>query len=70
MKDQIQNEFTEKLRAVFEQLPPELWCCSALVLLEAAKDVCVEYYDKGWELMRARWDELIKTITSQYDEDD
>lgn len=68
------NEIREKLRAglreTFESMPPEMWCAVSVIMFAEVKDLCVEYYEKGLEELRKRWDSLLEFIGMQRSEEE
>lgn len=70
MADEIREKLREGLRETFESLPPEMWCAMSVMLFKEVKELCLEYYEKGLEELRKRWDDLLEFIADRLDEED
>ena len=70
MGDEIRENLKEGLRKTFENMPPEMWCGVSAMLLAETKNICVEYYERGQEELRKRWELLLEFICNKVREED
>lgn len=64
LKEQCKNE----LRNAFESVDAGLWTYLSTIILSSAKEVCTEYYNKGFEYNLSLFRKMLMEIELRLDE--
>ncbi len=69
MAVEMRKIIKESIEEMFESMPPEMWCGMSALLLDEAKQTCVEYYAKGQRALEEKWLALLAGILSGRNEE-